>query len=214
MDSRDNWIAREGYPFIFPLVIVTLILAYAGLFWTAFFFFLITFFVTWFFRNPARRAPVGEGMVVSPADGRVLKIEEVDGSALLKGRRRKISIFMNVFNVHVNRSPCSGTVTAIRYHQGKFLSANLDKASDLNERNEILIQTRDGADILTVQIAGLIARRIVCWIQEKMYVNIGERFGMIRFGSRLEVFLPIEAKVLVKEGDRVKAGETLIGSLK
>ncbi len=214
MDSRDNWIVREGYPFIFPLAIVTLVFAYAGLFWTAFFFFLITFFVTWFFRNPARRVPAGEGIVVSPADGRVLKIEDVEGGSLLNGRRRKISIFMNVFNVHVNRSPCSGTVTAIRYHKGKFLSADLDKASELNERNEILIRTREGVDILTVQIAGLIARRIVCWIKEKMYVNIGERFGMIRFGSRLEVFLPIEAKVLVKEGDRVKAGETLIGSLK
>jgi phosphatidylserine decarboxylase len=120
---------------------------------------------------------------------------------------------MNIFNVHVNRLPCSGTVKMIRYNKGGFSPANLDKASFLNEQNAVLIETDKGKQILTVQIAGLIARRIVCWISEGMRVERGERFGLIRFGSRLDVYLPTEAKILVKVGDKVKAGETPIGDL-
>ena len=125
----------------------------------------------------------------------------------------KISIFMNIFNVHVNRIPYSGRVRFIRYRSGKFLSANLDKASALNERNTVMVQTDDGREIMTVQIAGLIARRIVCWLREGMQVRKGDRFGLIRFGSRLEVFLPLGSAILVEVGDRVRAGETPIGEL-
>ncbi len=216
MDSGNSLIAREGYPFIIPLVLLTVFLAFIGLSGIALFFFLAACFVTWFFRNPERKIPQGSGLVVSPADGRILKIEEIEESgenALTKGRRRKVSIFMNVFDVHVNRIPFEGTVSAVRYHKGRFLSADLDKASELNEKNAILIRTDAGADIQVIQIAGLIARRIVCWIKEGMYVNKGQRFGMIRFGSRVEVVLPVEAKVTIKPGDRVKAGETPIGWL-
>ena len=120
---------------------------------------------------------------------------------------------MNIFNVHVNRSPYSGRVRFIRYRSGKFLSANLDKASALNERNTVMVQTDDGREIMTVQIAGLIARRIVCWLREGMQVRKGDRFGLIRFGSRLEVFLPLGSAILVEVGDRVRAGETPIGEL-
>jgi phosphatidylserine decarboxylase len=120
---------------------------------------------------------------------------------------------MNVFNVHVNRIPCSGQIQTIAYHKGMFLTANLDKASDSNERNSIVIRTDDGRDIMAVQIAGLIARRIVCWIKEGMDVRKGERFGLIRFGSRLDVYLPLDSTITVKIGDRVRAGETPLGGL-
>ena len=135
-------------------------------------------------------------------------------SDFLKGPAQKISVFMSVFNVHVNRIPYSGTVGTIEYNKGNFFSANLDKASELNERNMVLINTDDGKKILTVQIAGLIARRIECWIKEGMHVRKGERFGLIRFGSRLEVFLPPDAITSIRVGDKVRAGETLIGWLK
>jgi phosphatidylserine decarboxylase len=120
---------------------------------------------------------------------------------------------MNVFNVHVNRIPCKGEVRFVRYREGKFLSANLDKASALNERNIILLRITDGREIMTVQIAGLIARRIVCWLKEGMQVNTGERFGLIRFGSRVELFLPLDSTILVRIGDKVRAGESPIGEL-
>ncbi|MEA1970849.1 MAG: phosphatidylserine decarboxylase, partial [Thermodesulfobacteriota bacterium] len=122
-------------------------------------------------------------------------------------------IFMNIFNVHVNRAPCAGTVKKISYRKGKFFPANLDKASALNERNLVLIETVDGIQILTIQIAGIIARRIVCWVKEGLEVQKGERFGLIKFGSRLEVFMPLGSTIHVKVGDKVRAGETRIGYL-
>jgi phosphatidylserine decarboxylase len=143
----------------------------------------------------------------------VIGIEEV-ASGETPGRSfLKISIFMNVFNVHVNRIPVSGEVLSLRYKPGKFLSANLDKASALNERNTVLIRMHDGREVRIVQIAGLIARRIVCWLKEGVPVTKGERFGLIRFGSRVELFLPLESIPLVKRGDKVRAGETPIGEL-
>jgi phosphatidylserine decarboxylase len=213
MSSRSSLIIREGYPFIIPTALFSVFFAFMGMRWMALLFCVITFFVTWFFRNPERNTPAGDEILVSPADGRILKIEDIEGSPFGEGRRRKISIFMNVFNVHVNRAPCSGKIQSIRYHKGRFLSADLEKASELNEKNAILIRTDSGIDIVTIQIAGLIARRIVCWVKEGMQIRKGERFGLIRFGSRLEVMLPLEAKISVREGDRVKAGETPIGSL-
>jgi phosphatidylserine decarboxylase len=213
MSSRSSLIIRDGYLFIIPLALFSVFVAFIGMRWLFLLFFVLTFFVTWFFRNPERHIPAGDEIIVSPADGRILKIEEIEGSPFGGERRRKVSIFMSVFNVHVNRAPCSGTIQSIRYHKGRFFSADLDKASELNENNAILIKTDKGIDIVTIQIAGLIARRIVCWIKEGMHIQKGERFGMIRFGSRLEVVLPLEAKVSVREGERVKAGETPIGSL-
>jgi phosphatidylserine decarboxylase len=152
-------------------------------------------------------------VVVSPADGRIIKIENVVENSLLEGQYKKISIFMNIFNVHVNRIPYAGEIEKIIYKPGKLLSANMDKASALNERNLILIKTAEGKKILTIQIAGIIARRISCWLREGMHVKRGERFGLIKFGSRLEVYLPSDSKIVVESGNKVKAGETPLGYL-
>ena len=214
MNRKDSMIVGEGYPFIVPPAALTVVFAYAGLFWLTTLFSVFTLFVVWFFRNPERVAPSGEGIFVAPADGRILKVEEVPAGENLTGPFWKISIFMNIFDVHVNRAPCSGTVTAIHYHKGRFLSANLDKASELNEKNTVVIRREEGEDVLVSQIAGLIARRIVCWVGEGVHVERGDRIGMIRFGSRVEVFLPRDAKVSVEAGTRVKAGETIIGWLR
>lgn len=213
MSNRNGPVAREGWFFILPLGVITIAIALAGPVWVATFFFLVTLFIAWFFRNPERKIPEDKKVIVSPADGKVLKIEVVKENAILKGEYKKISIFMSIFNVHVNRIPYSGRVEAIQYKKGRFFSANLDKASSLNERNSILVKTDDGREILTVQIAGIIARRIVCWIKEGVKVNKGERFGLICFGSRLEIFLPVDSTVLVKVGDRVKGGKNPIGYL-
>ncbi len=216
MEKREHsgLIVREGFPFILPLGILALAAFFAGFSGSAFALLLMTLFVIWFFRNPQRKTPEDPALVISPADGKVIRIEEATNDERPGLSFRKISIFMNVFNVHVNRAPVSGEVALIRYREGKFLSANLDKASELNERNTLLIRTEDGREIITIQIAGLIARRIVCWVAEGMKVRKGERFGMIRFGSRLDVFLPQDSSVLVQVGDRVRAGETPIGGLK
>ena len=211
--SHSRFIVQEGTPFIISLGVATLIAFFSGFTWVAVLFFLLTLFVVWFFRNPERTIPDNPLQLISPADGKVIRIEEVTSEEHSGRCFQKISIFMNVFNVHVNRIPCSGEVFAIRYKPGKFLSANLDKASALNERNTVMIRTDNGREILTVQIAGLIARRIVCWLKEGTKVKKGERFGLIRFGSRVEVFLPLGSTLLVKIGDKVRAGETPIGEL-
>jgi phosphatidylserine decarboxylase len=211
--NHRSYIIPEGFPFIIPLGVVAVIMFIAGFTWIAVLFLFLALFVIWFFRNPERKMPENPLQIISPADGKVIGIEEVAGEPHPESFRLKISIFMNVFNVHVNRIPFSGKVFSIDYKPGKFLSANLDKASALNERNAVLIRTDDGREIRVVQIAGLIARRIVCWLKEGMKVTKGERFGLIRFGSRVELFLPLGSILLVKKGDKVRAGETPIGEL-
>ncbi|MDO9558583.1 MAG: phosphatidylserine decarboxylase family protein [Syntrophales bacterium] len=214
MNQRhDSIIAREGYIFIIVSAFFTLIAFSFAPRWTAFLLLLLTAFIIWFFRNPERKTPPGEKLVISPADGEVIKIEEIRDHELMAGPLRKISVFMNVFSVHVNRVPCTGRIETIRYYEGKFLSANLDKASSDNERNGLVIRMDDGRAIGMIQIAGLVARRIVCWVNEGMMVEKGERIGLIRFGSRVEVLLPVDTVVMVKPGDRVRAGETPIGGL-
>jgi phosphatidylserine decarboxylase len=211
--NHDSLIVSEGFPFIAVFGVFTLLAVFfLEQTWIAAFFLFATVFTVWFFRNPERRTPEDEGLVISPADGKVIRIDEDFHHELLSQPCRKVSIFMNVFNVHVNRAPYSGTVSMIRYYPGRFLSADLDKASEQNERNALLIRTDDEKDVLTIQIAGLIARRIVCWVNKGAYLKKGERFGMIRFGSRLEVFLPKEARISVAVGDKVKAGETPLGT--
>jgi len=212
--NHRSIIVREGLPFILLFGAATLIAACFQALWTAGLLLILTVFTASFFRNPERKIPEGGKLVLSPADGRVLKVEEGIETDLARGAFRKISIFMNVFNVHVNRVPCSGAVTAIRYHEGKFLLADLDKASICNERNSVVVRTDDGHDIVTIQIAGLVARRIVCWLKEGMPVKKGDRFGLIRFGSRLEVLLPADTTISVQPGDKVRAGETPIGVLR
>jgi phosphatidylserine decarboxylase len=212
--KRDNIIAPEGYPFIVFSLVVTVFVAFlGGNRWLIILFALMTSFIIWFFRNPERYFQDEEKVLISPADGKVIKIENVEVDGTISGRFKKISIFMNVFNVHVNRSPYNGKIEAINYHEGKFFSANLDKASLDNERNEVSIRTEDGRIIWTVQIAGLIARRIVCWVKPGDNIRKGERFGLIRFGSRVDVYLPEDSKISIKLKDKVKAGQTILGYL-
>ena len=206
---------REGYPFIgtFALASLILFLFWAPLGWIGT---VLTIWCALFFRDPVRVTPVREGIVVSPADGRVAAvINAAPPPELGLGERPlpRVSIFMNVFNCHVNRSPVGGRIDDIVYHAGSFISADLDKASEENERNSFLIST-GGGRIGVVQIAGLVARRIVCFVRKGASVGAGERIGMIRFGSRVDVYLPEGARALVAEGQTAIAGETVIADLR
>ena len=211
--KHSGVIVQEGFPFIIVSIIITIAAFYLGFAWLAVFLAALTVFIICFFRNPQRKFQDEKNLVISPADGKVIKIDDVELEGSMSGRFKKISIFMNVFNVHVNRAPYNGTIEKIIYHKGKFLSANLDKASAENERNEIMIRTPDGKVVWVVQIAGLIARRIVCWTASGATVAKGERFGMIRFGSRVEVFLPADSSIVVKLDDQVRAGKTHLAYL-
>lgn len=211
--KHNGIIAREGYPFIIFFLVITIFIAFLGISWLFASAAIISFFTIWFFRNPERDFREEEKVVIAPADGKVIKVEDVDISGEMSGRFKKISIFMNVFNVHVNRAPYSGKIEAINYHEGKFVSANLDKASSDNERNAIMIRSDEKFPIWVVQIAGLIARRIVCWVRVGDMVKKGERFGLIRFGSRVDVYLPENSRITVEIGQKVKAGETYLAYL-
>jgi len=204
-------IRREGYPFIAILAFVAL---FFGWFWQPVFWIglILTLWCTYFFRDPARVTPIDTELVISPADGRVAAVSlGVAPKELGMGEqtRRRVSIFMSVFDCHVNRSPVAGKITRIVYTPGKFLNAELDKASEGNERNGFVIETAHGP-VGVVQIAGLVARRIVCFGHEGDHLAQGERIGLIRFGSRLDVYLPVAASVVVAEGQTAIAGETVI----
>lgn len=206
----------EGYPFIAAFVLVTLVLfwIWSPLGWIGA---VLTVWCAYFFRDPPRVTPVREGVVVAPADGRVSRVAsvvpppELDlGDAPLP----RVSIFMSVFDCHINRSPVSGRVDRIVYRAGKFINAELDKASEHNERNALVLVTASGARIGVVQIAGLVARRIVSFVREGEEMGAGERFGMIRFGSRLDVYLPAGCRPFVAEGQTAIAGETVLTDLR
>lgn len=213
--DKDNqpafYIAKPGYYFIIASVLATAFFALAGVASVAIAGLVVTVFICYFFRDPDRVVPMDEGSVVSPADGRVIIAGPVDENPFFEGMSLKISIFMSVFNVHVNRIPHEGRVLKISYYPGKFFSANLDKASKENEHNAVLIETDTGKKFCMVQIAGLIARRIICRLKEGDVVSRGDRFGIICFGSRLDVYMPPDAKTCVRLGSRVKAGETILG---
>jgi len=176
----------------------------------------LTIWCYYFFRDPVRVVPLGDGLVVSPADGVVSAVGEAMPPAELglgDGPRIRVSVFMSVFNCHVNRAPVPGRVAAVAYRPGKFLNASLDKASDDNERNGLRIDMADGQALGVVQIAGLVARRILCFVQTGQQLEAGQRFGLIRFGSRVDVYLPAGARVLVAEGQTAVAGETVLADL-
>ena len=213
MDRNRLPIAAEGIPFAAGAGVVFLLVYLAGWMIPAFFFMAFTLFIVWFFRNPERNIPSGKDLIVSPADGRIIGVSNGMETRILRKRLIRISIFMNLFNVHVNRIPCSGRVLEISYNPGRFLSANRDKASLENEQNAVVLETTGGDQILFVQIAGLIARRIVCRLQKGERVERGERFGLIRFGSRVDVYLPMDAIVKVSVGQKVKGGESILASL-
>jgi phosphatidylserine decarboxylase len=206
--------AKEGFPFIGAAAGVTLLVGWLG--WTiaAVGAALLTLFVSWFFRNPARVIPQGAALVLAPGDGKVIAIEEEFEPRYLKDRSIRLTIFLNVFDVHINRIPCEGVVEDVQYQPGLFLVASKPEATVQNEQNAVMIKTVHGAKVLCVQVAGLIARRIVCWVSPKEKAVRGERFGLIRFGSRMDTFLPIGTVIKVAVGDHVKGGETILGELR
>ncbi len=205
-----------GWMFVAIFAVSTLILALLS--YTFLWIGLIaTGWCLYFFRDPVRVTPLREGLIVSPADGVVQKITKVVPPAEMElgdDERVRVSIFLNVFDVHVNRIPIEGSITRLHYHAGKFLNASLDKASEENERQAVKITMPDGDTLGVVQIAGLVARRILCDLTEGQSVRTGERFGIIRFGSRVDVYLPLSATPLVIEGQRAVGGETIIADLK
>ena len=205
-------IVSDGYRFIIPLVILTAVLALTPLLWLAGVSGLLLLFVLNFFRDPDRAIPNEECVIVSPGDGKVVEIVE-EKDALLDEPYRRISIFLNVFNVHVQRTPVAGRIEQIKYNKGKFLNAASHKASLDNEQNSMIIHTGK-EKVLVKQIAGLIARRIVCWAKEGDNYSLGQRFGLIRFGSRVDLFLPLNAEIKVSLGDHVSGGSSIIGYLK
>lgn len=202
-------IAREGWPYLAGAIVVALLVsAWLGG-WVALPLWLIAVFILQFFRDPPRRVPADPNAVLSPADGRIVAVEKTQDPY---GEREaiKISVFMNVFNVHSNRSPVDGEILKIQYFPGKFVNADLDKASVENERNALVIQGSNGKQLSCVQVAGLIARRILCYVKPGERLARGQRYGFIRFGSRVDVYLPPEAAPKVAIGDKVYATETIL----
>ncbi|MGB0669903.1 MAG: phosphatidylserine decarboxylase [Rhodospirillales bacterium] len=205
-----------GYPFIAIFAVAALAMTWA---WAPLGFvgLVLTAWCIYFFRNPNRVTPMRDGLVISPADGVVQSVTRaVPPPELNMGDqpRTRVAVFMNVFNVHVNRSPYAGTITACGYRKGRFLNASLDKASEENERQSLKVTADDGTEIGFVQIAGLVARRIICDVKEGDYLRTGQRFGLIRFGSRVDIYLPEGVGVAVIEGQTTVAGETVIADLK
>lgn len=201
-------IAREGWPFLGLALIASILVTFMWGLWSLPLW-LITFFILQFFRDPARTVPDNANAVLSPADGRIVVVEKTED--IYGGREAlKISVFMNVFNVHSNRSPVNGTIEKAEYFPGKFLNADLDKASMANERNALVIRADNGEMVSCVQIAGLVARRILCYVKKDDSLKRGQRFGFIRFGSRVDVYLPVTAQPKVAVGDKVYATETIL----
>lgn len=204
-------IAKEGWPFIFGSLVISLLVMFWCIWWSLPLW-LVTLFVVQFFRDPARDIPTGPEDVLSPADGRIVVVEKtVDPYRGVNAL--KISVFMNVFNVHSNRSPIDGKVERVDYFKGSFINADANKASEQNERNAVLAVTSTGRPITFVQIAGLVARRILCYVNANDLLHRGDRYGFIRFGSRVDVYLPEDAISLVVIGDKVRASSTVLATL-
>lgn len=204
-------IAREGWPFLAIAVAVSVIVTWLASWWSLPLW-LATLFVLQFFRDPARSVPADPGLVCAPADGRIVMVEKTDDPFAHRAAL-KISVFMNVFNVHSNRAPVAGEVIGVDYHHGGFVNAALDKASLENERNVLQIRMDAGGELTCVQIAGLVARRILCYVKPGDRLVKGERFGFIRFGSRVDLYLTPQARARVTVGDKVYAGETVLAEL-
>jgi phosphatidylserine decarboxylase len=214
MRNHNQPVVSEGYPFIGLFAFVTLVFALLGWGVLTLVLLALTLFTVFFFRNPERFVSAEDSAVVSPADGKVVFVGKVFEERYFQAEAIKVSIFMSVFDVHVNRAPCSGTVVDMFYNKGEFFNASLDKASLQNEQAGMLLEHPSGHRLLCVQIAGLIARRIVTYPVVGNVLERGARYGLIRFGSRVDVYFPEDSDVLTKVGDRVKAGETLLGYFK
>ena len=210
--AQNRWpIAKEGFPFLILSAFLTFLFGVMG--WKILLFLgvFLTLFIAFFFRNPKRKIPVLQDVILSPADGKIVHVGECEEDRYLKERALKVSIFMSLFDVHVNRAPVSAKVLERSYNPGRFLVASVEKASLLNEQNALVLETEDRFKILLVQIAGFVARRIVCYARAGDLVKKGEIFGLIRFGSRIDLYLPTGVKPAVKVGQHVKGGESIIG---
>jgi len=204
-------IAVEGYPFISFLVFVTLVFGLLEQGAAAALGIIATGFVAWFFRDPERTGPDDPMAVVAPADGTIIVVDTITDDRFISKDVHKISIFMNIFNVHVNRLPFSGTVEKITHNPGKFYSADTERGALQNEYCAMIVNTEFGKKYAVVQVAGLIARRIICWAEKKDRLDTGERYGLIRFGSRVDLYLPLDVEIAVSKGQTVRAGETTLG---
>ncbi len=210
--TEQRWpIAKEALPFLIPAAFLTLVFGLWGWKILALLGILLTLFIAYFFRNPKRNIPALQNAILSPADGKVIYVGECQEKRYLQDKALKISIFMSIFDVHINRSPISGKVIKTVYNPGEFFVAHLEKSSLLNEQNAIIVLTEDRFKILVVQIAGLVARRIVCYPKIGDFLKRGEIFGLIRFGSRVDLYLPLGVKINVQVGRKVKGGESIIG---
>ena len=213
-EKRRSYIHPEGFKFAAISLSLSIILTTVSQIISVIFF-VLTFFILWFFRDPKRNKPQDSNLIISSADGKVCLIDEAyppQETPLTEEKMKRICVFMNVFNVHVNRSPVQGEVQNIIYKKGQFLNASLDKASEKNERNSLVIKTENGTQVVVVQIAGLIARRILSFISPADRLFQGERFGLIRFGSRVDIYLPLDAIEKCKVGDKVVAGESILAT--
>ena len=203
-------IAREGLPFVLGVAAPA---AFAGLMgWkaAALTFGALACFTGWFFRNPSRQIPQGDNLLLASGDGKVIAIQEEYEPRFIKDQSIRISIFLNIFDVHINRMPCSGTIVDMAYQPGQFINASEPEATIRNEQNALMIETPTRHKVLCVQVAGLLARRIVCWARPGEAAVSGERFGLIRFGSRMDTYFPANSRIRVKVGDRVKGGESIL----
>jgi phosphatidylserine decarboxylase len=213
MHKPSIGLSLEGLPFVFFTAMATLTFALLDCWFMATVLLLVLFLVLNFFRDPERVVPQEPGVAVSPADGKVIKVETMR-DPLTGEDRTAICVFMNVFNVHVNRMPVAGRIARIAYFGGKFVNASFDKASTDNERNSLLIEDGDGKTWTMVQIAGLIARRIICWGEEGDTLGRGQRFGLIKFGSRVDLYIPTDYESIVRSGEKVFAGQTILARKK
>ena len=214
--SKRPFIHPEGWRFAIIFFIISIFLSFVSIV-ISIIGYLLTIFTLWFFRDPERNTPIDQNLIISSADGKVCLIDEAyppEEISINQNKMKRICVFMNVFNVHINRSPVSGTVKNIVYKEGKFLNASLDKASEKNERSSLIISSDNGPEIIVVQIAGLIARRILGFISNNHNLLQGERFGLIRFGSRVDIYMPLDAVTKCSVGDKVIAGESTLASFK
>lgn len=209
---EKRWpVVKEGLPFLIPSSILTFLFLILGWKWVAVIGIWLTLFIAYFFRNPKRKIPSLKNIILSPADGKIVYLGECEEERFLKRKALKISIFMSPLDVHLNRSPVSGKIIEAKYSPGKFLMANREKASLLNEQNAFVLEAEEDFKVLLVQIAGFLARRIVCYARKGDYLKQGEIFGMIRFGSRVDLFLPTHVRPIVYPGQHVKGGESILG---
>jgi phosphatidylserine decarboxylase len=212
LKKQTRWpIAKEGLPFLIPFALITVFFLVMGWNLLTFLGIFIILFNAFFFRNPKRRIPSLENIILSPADGKIIHVGECEEDRFLKKKALKVSIFMSIFDVHLNRAPVSGKVLQRSYHPGRFLVANAEQSSLLNEQNAMILETEDRLKILLIQIAGFVARRIVCYAKADDTLRRGEIFGMVRFGSRVDLFLPKDVIPIVRVGQHVKGGESIIG---